>query len=199
MTAEAYPLYWPEGWPRTAEVERSRYKVTYGIAVKDLQRELALLGGESLVLSSNVPLRLDGLPYADFTKRRMDDTGVAIYFMREGRQQVIACDSWDLVKDNIRAIGLTVAGLRAIQRAGATELLDRAFTGFKALPAPGDTSPSSPDWRHVLGCDDDAGIDEVKTAYRSKASEAHPDKGGSDAQMAIVNRSWEEARAELEA
>ena len=108
MNTEAYPLQWPEGWPRTKIPGESRYKVGYTQAVEELFRELRLLKASKIVLSSNVPLRQDGLPYADYARRRIDDPGVAVYFVRGGDQQMIACDSWDRVSDNIRAVGLTV-------------------------------------------------------------------------------------------
>jgi cytochrome c5 len=50
---------------------------------------------------------------------------------------VIACDSYSTVRANMRAVGATVEALRAIQRHGATSLLERAFTGFAALPPKG--------------------------------------------------------------
>lgn len=40
----------------------------------------------------------------------------------------------------------------------------------------------------TLGVPRDAGHDAIKRAYRKKASSAHPDKGGSAEQMALVNR-----------
>jgi curved DNA-binding protein CbpA len=42
----------------------------------------------------------------------------------------------------------------------------------------------------TLGVPPDAGADEIKTAFRRKASEHHPDKGGDDKAMAEVNRAY---------
>jgi hypothetical protein len=196
MTAEAFPLHWPEGWPRCEESRRSRYTVGYTQALNHLLGELRLLGAESVVVSTNIPTRRDGLPYANWTSRKMDDCGVAVYFYRDSKQQVIACDTWDRVVDNIRAVGLTVAALRGIDRAGATELLDRAFSGFKALPAPGETS-GMPQWCDVLGCEPGAPLAEVKQRYRELSRKNHPDHGGDPGAMAMVNRAWEQAQAVL--
>lgn len=43
----------------------------------------------------------------------------------------------------------------------------------------------------VLGVDKGATPDKIKRAYRKRAAQAHPDKGGSDAEMAEINRAWE--------
>lgn len=42
----------------------------------------------------------------------------------------------------------------------------------------------------ILGVGRDASPDEIKAAYRRKASETHPDKGGSDAEAAAVNDAY---------
>ena len=197
--AEAFPLCWPAGWPRAKRQSRSRYQVTYDKALREMLREVRLLGGSRVVVSSNVPVRRDGLPYADWAKRKIDDPGVAVYFLRSSEQQVVACDTWDQVRDNIRAIGLTVSALRQIDRSGASELLNRAFAGFKALPPAGGTTTSTgPDWRSVLGVDPfETELGKVRAAYRNLSREHHPDRGGDAGAMAIINRAWEQAQAEL--
>ena len=85
--SEAFPLYWPEGWPRTSTWQRqndTKFKgVTFGRARDDLLAEIKRLGGAQVILSTNVALRLDGLPYAD--RRNPEDPGVAVYFKRKGK------------------------------------------------------------------------------------------------------------------
>lgn len=54
-------------------------------------------------------------------------------------------------------------------------------------------------WRAELGvAANESDIARVKAAFRRKASEAHPDRGGSHEQMAAVNAAMAEARKELE-
>lgn len=43
----------------------------------------------------------------------------------------------------------------------------------------------------VLGVEKDADPAKVKRAYRRRAEKAHPDKGGSDEEMAEVNQAYE--------
>lgn len=43
----------------------------------------------------------------------------------------------------------------------------------------------------ILGVSPNATKDDVQKAYRRKAAEAHPDKGGSNEEMTKVNAAWE--------
>ena len=65
MTVESYPLYWPAGWPRSSSAQRakSRFNGQTFSQIKELQRELRLLGARNVIISSNVPVRQDGLPH----------------------------------------------------------------------------------------------------------------------------------------
>lgn len=56
---------------------------------------------------------------------------------------VIACDSFISVRLNMAAIVSTIKAIRAIERAGTSSLMERAFKGFSALPAQGGSSPAS--------------------------------------------------------
>ena len=97
---EAYPLQWPDGWPRTQSQQRSSFKTPFTDARDWLMHEISLFGGRNPVLSTNIELRRDGLPYAN--KRQPTDTGVAVYFEWNGMPMCFACDKWDRVKDNIQ-------------------------------------------------------------------------------------------------
>lgn len=196
---DAYPLAWPLGWKRTPSHQRSTaaYKVDFGKARDELARELALLCRRStdVVISSNVPTRRDGLPYTG--QREPDDPGVAAYWIdRHGQQRVIACDAWRRVRENLRAVGLAVAAFRMIERTKASEILDRAFIGFAALPPAADPNG----WRTVFGLENKyvCTIDFVESVYRKLAAERHPDRGGSHERMVELNKAMAEARKELE-
>lgn len=181
---DAYPLHWPQGWPRTATPQRSRFDGSFAKIRDELFREIERLGGQYVVLSTNVALRRDGLPYAN--QAEPFDGGVAVYFMRRGQQMVFACDKWDRVKDNMRAIQRSIEAIRGLERWGASEMMERAFSAFEALPPPRSC------W-DVLGLKPGAGSAEVNAAYRSKAKTFHPDHGGSASAMAELNRARDEA------
>lgn len=95
------------------------------------------------------------------------------------------------MRENVRAIGLAVNGPQAIDRAGATQILERAYSAFSALPAaPGALRP----WWEVFGVSP-ASVDmaAMRAGYRALARKAYPDMGGSIAMMTELNR----ARGEM--
>lgn len=184
---EAYPLQWPAGRPRTARRERSRFDVTFARARDALFEELRLMGARLPVLSTNVALRRDGLPYAN--QPEPEDPGVAVYFTWKERQMAFSCDRWDRVRDNVQAVRHTIAALRGIDRWGTGDMMEAAFTGFEALPPPS--------WRADLGLGPEATREDAERAYRSLARQAHPDAGGSDEAMARLNGAIQAARAHL--
>lgn len=177
----AYPLQWPDGWPRTKDIQTSKFKATTDKARKKLLDEVARMGGEAPVISSNVPLRADGHMRAD---REPVDAAVAVYFQRNGKGMVFACDRYDFVKDNLHALALTIEALRGIERWGASEMMERAFSGFKQLNAENE----SMSWWRMLVVKPEATVAEIEKAYREMAKFAHPDMpGGSHEAMAALN------------
>lgn len=194
MTAPAaYPLAWPAGWPRTEPHAREwgQFKVGYDAAVRELGFEVERLGGRYMTISTNAPVRRDGYPYADALKRS-EDPGVAVYFERRGRQMCFACDSYDRIWKNIRAIGKTIEAIRAIERYGATDMMERSLTAFEALPPPAG-------WRTVLGFAVDAGVrlEDAERRYRDLVKRHHPDAGGDPEQFRKLNDAIGQAREEL--
>jgi hypothetical protein len=197
MTVEAFPLNWPEDWPRTPadRIGNSRFQTSFAVARDGLMEQIARLGGQHVVLSTNVRLKRDGLPYA--SDPEPDDGGVAVYFLYKGQSMCFACDKYWRVKENIQAIRLTIEALRGIERWGASDMMHRAFNGFMQLPAPGQTTALS--WREVLGIAEGINdLEYIKHVYRRLSGERHPDRpGGSDEAMAELNRAWQQAQEAL--
>ncbi len=203
--ATRYPLSWPAGWKRTPTNLRRRAtfgtkrpgewkrEMTPATAVGRLSTELTRLGAEpgTEVLSTNLILRLDGLPRSD--QREPDDPGAAVYFQLMGKPMVLACDKWTRVADNITAIAAHIEAIRAVDRYGVGSL-EQAFAGYAALPA--DTAAN---WRAVFGfaADSQPSADEVDRAFKRAARDRHPDRGGTDLDMAHLNRAREYAFLEL--
>ncbi|MDO8706038.1 MAG: hypothetical protein Q7J84_13935 [Sulfuricaulis sp.] len=218
---DAYPLSWPVGWPRTLPSQRRSAKFSKGerqrpstptgsswmryrqVSVADgIQRVLAELAKlkisrDDLIVSSNLRLRLDGLPRSD--QREPEDPGAAVYWQdQKGRKQVMAIDQYDRVADNLAAIAATLEAMRAIERHGGAQILERAFTGFVALPAPDHQRT----WREVLVIPSLPGNEAqareaVETAYRRLRSLHHPDKGGDAAAFSAVQAAYDQAIVEL--
>lgn len=189
---DAYPLQWPVGWPRTEHPERARFQTSQSSAQNGIIRELARLGATDVVISTNQPLRRDGMPYA--SRRAPDDSGVAVYFKLDGADQCIPCDKWWTIADNMHAIELTIGALRGLDRWGAKEMVNAAFRGFKALPETAIVTPyQKRAWYEVLEVAQTASAEVIKAAYRQKMLKAHPDHGGSSEQFLEVQNALKES------
>lgn len=198
----AYPLSWPIGWRRTdpgrraeAKFLKNKTRVSVFEGTRRVMNELRLLAVASrdVILSTNIKLKADGTPWSGL--KDPEDPGVAVYWKRQGKDQVMATDTYDRVADNLAAIAASLEAIRAIERHGGSQIMDRAFLGFTALPAP-------EQWRDVLEMPQDAPthktVREVaRDHYMRLAKKHHPDNGGNAEQMARINRAWSDAQREL--
>lgn len=216
---KAYPLQWPAGWKRARPDRRFRgsfskgersystdgassritYKdLTVADAVQRVAAELRRMGvtENDMVISTNLKLRMDGLPRSD--QPRPQDPGVAVYWIdrASGTRRCMAIDMmYDIVEHNLAAIAATLDAMRAIERHGGAAILDRAFTGFTALPPP--LAAARP-WREVLGVAfDERDAGRIRECYRICRSKTHPDKGCSSEAYQAVDRAYEQAQREL--
>jgi hypothetical protein len=206
---EAYPLAWPAGWPRipAGTARRAQFNVkvkdparsyatktavTLYVGRERLLDELRRLGATDVVLSSNIPTRLDGLPYSK--AREPDDHAVAVYFRIKSQPRVLACDKWDRVADNMAALAAHVEAIRGQLRWGVGSL-EQAFGGYKALPAMGASKP----WHVVLGVKPDAPMETIEARRLALLRQHHPDVGGNSNQAAEVNAAFDDARRAREA
>ena len=155
-----------------------------------LLNEIRIMGGSQIVLSTNIPLKKDGFPYAHYSTPQ--DSGVAVYFRLNGNPQVFACDKWDKIEDNMQAIRKTIEAIRGIERWGSSEMMSRIYRGFQALPDISSASDNS--WWNVLGIDQNATKDEIEKAFKLKAKEVHPDVGGSNEEFIKLTQAVEQAR-----
>jgi hypothetical protein len=218
-TITAYPLCWPAGWKRTPARDRAHGRfnkkevrqsstpghtwrqtkpVTVADSVKRVLEELFKFGAPSdrIIISTNVEPRLDGLPRSG---REPEDPGVAVYWStaKNPKQKCMAIDRYYCVADNIAAVAATLEAMRAIERHGGAEILERAFLGFQSLPPP--VAGGRP-WQDVLW--DGLGRDPITRAmaedrYRALAQQYHPDRGGDPSKMAELNEAIRQAREAL--
>jgi len=192
---EAYPLQWPPGWKRTPrhmhqesrrrwgkqEKGKAKRPWSFAEARDELFAELDRAGASNVVLSTNFRLTQYGLPSKNLGAP--EDQGVAIYFTLKGRQMVMAQDGHTRAEENLRALALVLKYLRGVEDLGGGTMMERAFEGFVAIPAPA----AKRAWWDVLGVSQHATPDQINAAWREKARNAHPDNGGSDALMSEIN------------
>lgn len=198
---QRYPLDWPAQYPRTPASHRVRgaFRCSFTTALDELVLSLERRGVDlmDIVVSTNIPTRLDGFPRAN-VRHDGDDAGAAVYWRTaEGETLAMACDRYDTVLANLRALGLTLEALRAIDRYASSAMIEATYSGFKALHAQG-----ASDWWRVLGFDaPPATYAEARAAYRAKIAEAHPDRLGEafTERAADLNAANDAARAFYEA
>lgn len=185
-SATAYPLSWPVRVPRTQSRFQSKFgtnhwleskRTSLATTVHFLTSELAKLGAKGVIISTNVPLTIAGMPRSGL--RAPDDPGAAVYFNLNGKAIVLPCDKWRRVECNLMAIAKHIETLRGQHRWGVGTI-EQAFDGYAALPAKG----SQPAWYDVLKVAVDADEGTIKAAYRELALIHHPDVVGAE------NEAW---------
>jgi hypothetical protein len=188
----AHPLSWPVNWPRTSQWDRhpSAFREkSLAVALRETFAQLGRMGVPDyhVIVSSNVALKRDGLPYAG--QKQPADPGVAVYFRLRQKPHVLACDRWNKVEHNLWAIARHIDALRAQDRWGVGSI-EQAFAGYEALPAHSSAEP----WHVVLGVAPTASEAEIRAAYAARLKAAHPDHGGSAEALARVMAAYEASK-----
>jgi hypothetical protein len=193
---EAYPLHWPAGYKRTETNLRkdSAFKQTMSTAQKFLRAELERLEAIDLIVSTNIPVRkTDGGFYADWMHRKMDDPGVAIYFKKNKKQISMCCDQYNTVHENIYALAKGIEAIRGITRWGVSDFIERAFTGFLALPETTDAGEEI--WKTLQLPGKPRDKEFVEEHFKKLAKKYHPDipVTGDSNRFAIINDAYQKA------
>lgn len=144
-----------------------------------------------VVVTTNHAVRRDGSDYAK--PPPLTDPGVAVYWKHKGKhERCMAIDRYDTIAGNLAAVAASLYALRAVERHGGAEIMDRAFTGFAALP-------SIEQWFQVLGVSANANKEEIDRAFRRLASAHHPDRSDeNDSVMGRINRARDQAMEQFE-
>src|SRR5262245_49501482 len=115
-----YPLHWPAGRARTPEHrrERPRYEVrSVSVAIAGIEREVARWASPTSrrITAWELTTNISG------RRNKPDDPGAAFWFTLAGDDltadaalMVLACDRFQLVEQNIRAVSLTMERLRLV-------------------------------------------------------------------------------------
>lgn len=213
---ERYPLSWPADWKRTAPQHRrsaqfgkvattyspegnQRYggkrKLSLDDAFSRIERSLEAQGvdTDTVIVSTNLKLNMRGIPTG--AAGEPSDPGVAVYWIRKGKAQAMAIDQYTRVADNLAAVAATLEAMRAIERHGGAQIMERAFLGFAQLPA-----SSRRPWREVLdfGGSLKPSPNMIDERFRHLAKIHHPDKGGAVDAFNELAAAREDALREIE-
>lgn len=211
LMIKSYPLAWPGGWKRTANREESRFRrqthvyqdgvkqrtgareLSVSEANERVLRELRGMNVIEFVVSTNLVLTSMGTPRSG--QREPSDPGAAVYWEKSGKSQCMAIDQYDRVADNLAAIAASLSALRAIERHGGAQIMERAFIGFMALPE----NVAKP-WREVFHFAPDfrPTREVIQATFLGLARMRHSDHGGSDAAMSELNLARDAAFREIE-
>lgn len=185
MTVNPYPLLWPDRHKRTPRERRARsaFRTTLETAAKDAARNLRNFGASDITITSNVKSDIAGT-----STLVGQDPGVAVWFTKNKRQMCFCCDLYIDVMSNIRAIGLSIAALRDLERYNA-QMFEQMMNvnNFDALPAQAGDGVTM----YFSGC---RSRSEVDAKWRDLAKVHHPDVGGDSDLMAEINRQYENAK-----
>lgn len=183
-------------WPgqHTEERRSSPFSAPWSSTLELLKRELRFLDAQNIVVQLDIDerdLRLDGYPLAN---ARAKSPGVILAFDSKYGPLRYPCDTFANWDDNLRGIALAMEALRKVDRYGVTKRGEQ-YTGWKALPAGGETSTTmtaataaqvystmgggAP--QTILGDSEYAAA-----VYRRAARAAHPDTGGTDEEFQLL-------------
>lgn len=200
------PLCWPNNVPRTAPHLRGQplfNDVTIETGTSHITQEINRLNkrqcytdDRSVIISSNLNIRKDGLPFSQ--QAQPSDPGIAVYFklrfVRNGkwyeRPCVLTCDKWNRVGFNLEAIARDISAQRARERWGCTSI-EQAFQGYLAIPE----RCGGLAWWDLLGVHSAATQEQIKERFKALAKTSHPDAGGNRDEWDRLQNAYDQALA----
>lgn len=170
--------HWPGQKTPSAQRKDGRFRVSYAGILDDLEIELIRLKATSIIVQAyfvREDIRNDGWPrsHAEPT-----EPGVILSFTSKAGNLSYPCDTYHTYDDNLRAISLTLAALRAIDRYGVSQHGEQYKGWLKLPPAP--DKMTKEDAFQFFGLYSHTKIvdaDTLKAAYREAARVLHPDSG----------------------
>lgn len=192
-----------ETWPgeKTKNRKRAPFRASMTHTHELLARELTHLQARNVAIQADCErseIRIDGMLRAD---ARLKSPCVILSFDSKLGPLQYPCDTYLDWRDNLRAIGLALAALRAVDRYGVTRRAEQ-YRGWQQLPAPAADGFSGKEaaakfisalvglaegaWRKLT-------IDTAHAASMVRVAEfkTHPDVGGDPEQFKRVQKAKE--------
>lgn len=150
----------------------------------------------SVIISSNLKLKVDGTPYSQ--QGEPADSGIAVYFTlvvwrgqkKIERPIVMSCDKWRKTSDNLYAIGKDIEAQRARERWGCTNY-EQSFRGYLAIPE----KCGGASWWELLGVPSNASKEIIRDRYLVLVKKHHPDVGGNPENWNRLSAAYDQAMA----
>ena len=175
IAPDQMPLRWPPGLDRTPPHERQRGWRHWGMHT---QRQQYLDAIRDLGVQSGM-LSLTG---------SQQDPGVCCYFDIYGNRCVIACDQFSTTGANLNQVVSYLRALANLRSIGDDAMLRKLIAGLRL-------SSHIPDWCAFFGFQEIPERSRLEKAHKRRAFEAHPDRGGTEEEMRLINEHMEHARA----
>lgn len=184
------PLQWPERQKRTSESNRRRspYRITSWQSVDELDRELSRWGATEIEISSEGEPLYNGTGLRDLK----GDPGVCVTWNIGDDAFQVAADRYEELFANLTAIARQLAAIRQAERNGTSGALRKTI---RKPPPVLEPNLKAKNCFAVLGLTSKADRRAVRAAYRKLALKHHPDLGGSNEDMRVVNEAYGKALA----
>ncbi len=181
LNARFVPIdQWPGKPTLSGQRQGARFRSNYLSTLDLLESELAKIRAKAILIEAyftREQLRNDGWPRNTSIPTQ---PGVVISFDSPKGHLSFPCDRYTDYQDNLRAIGLALEALRAVDRYGVTRGAEQ-YKGWAQIEAPSDTP--KPDFASVF-MEQHSGFhaadiyrkpDVFRAAYREAARRLHPD------------------------
>ncbi|MFB6113614.1 MAG: DnaJ domain-containing protein [Halodesulfurarchaeum sp.] len=175
-------IEWPAGIDRTPQDDREKYphgfEVSRREAIEHILEQLRKMDAtdKQIDTAADHQSRNPNLPYSE---AKTDDPGIVVRYKLDGTPHIVAMDKWTRLRDNARAVGLTLEAKRALTRYGV-ESIESEFSTHRLPPGDDDAMVSGPPPHEILEVDPDASDEVIEAAARQKKREHHPDAGGDE-------------------
>lgn len=185
----------------------SPFKATFSATLKALEKELRHLGAKDVVIEADCErdqLRLDGLLRVG---ARLRSPGIVLSFNSKSGPLRFPCDTYMSHESNLRAITLSLAALRTVDRYGVTKKAEQ-YQGWQALPPTNTEEFTSPEAAIVsilhfanathlkpatILAEANAQLrsDMIREVWKVAMKKNHPDTGGDPQAAATINRAMQ--------
>jgi hypothetical protein len=179
MNARFVPIEtWPGEKRRPGQRRKSPFEAPWARTLVDLDRELGHLRAKDILIWGyfrDDDIRLDGWPRSESRPR---EPGVIVSFASPQGDLSFPCDTYLTWQENLRAIALGLAALRAVERYGVTRHQEQYKGWAKLPPAPARMDPHDALTfltLHSDGLPPAKDAESLNASYRRAAARLHPD------------------------